>query len=536
MNFRTRVLAQIGGSLLIFTVALGFALYALNNTRNAFSSFIEVDMIRLQALEGMYAQGLQQGQALRNMVFDPDNLKAKKNLDDAMLAFDEQLSLTKKTAGEDVKLAALATDISAMQARRNKIIEKVLSEATAHGLTAGVTVLNKEETPAWREIRQKLMDAIKERHEQSNIVRQDMLSSTGKSERIVYGLTAVSIFMGLFFATRLTRGLCRQLGGEPEMVVSKVRNLAKGDFSDSGHMSCDESSILSAVQEMRGRLSQMVRDIMVTSDKIVLASGNMSQDADNILQQTLRQEEATASISSAITKLSLSINQVAAHGDDAYRVVRLSCEQSGSGADIVNQVINEIKTISASVESSSSIMRDLDNQSNKIAAIVSTIQQIADQTNLLALNAAIEAARAGEQGRGFAVVADEVRKLAERTTQATREIAQVISATHHGIQQATSSLASGVELTSRGVALGNQAGLAIEEITLNSKKVEQIVGEIASALTQQSAATNEISEKAEQIAAFTVKTEATIKNTVLSVSELRKLAADLHNLEKSFLL
>jgi methyl-accepting chemotaxis protein len=534
MNFRTRVLAQIGGSLLIFTIALGFALYALNGTRNTFSSFIEVDMVRLQALEGMYAQGLQQGQALRNMVFDPSNPKAKKNLDASIAAFDEQLSIAKKSAGDDAKLAALTTEITALQINRNKIIEKVLSEATTSGLAAGVVVLNKEETPAWREIRQKLLDALKERRDLSTTIRQNMLSSTDKSATIVYGLTAISIFMGLFFAIKLTRGLCRQLGGEPEIVVSRVRNLANGDFTDRDQTSCDAGSILSAVQEMRGKLSQMVKDILITSDKIVLASKNMSDDANNILQQTLQQEDATASISSAITELSSSIDQVSAHGDDAYRVVTKSCEESGRGADIVNQVINEIKTISGAVENSSAIMRDLDSQSNKIAAIVSTIQQIADQTNLLALNAAIEAARAGEQGRGFAVVADEVRKLAERTTQATHEIAQVISATHQGIQQATTSLATGVQLTARGVTLGNQAGTAIEEITLNSRRVEQIVGEIASALTQQSAATNEISEKAAQIAAFTVKTENTIKQTVVSVADLRKLAVDLHDMEKNF--
>ncbi len=534
MNFRTRVLAQIGGSLLIFTIALGFALYALNVTRNAFSTFIEVDMVRLQALEGMYAQGLQQGQALRNMVFDPANPKAKKNLNDSMTAFDEQLSLAKRIAGDDTRLVTLAGDITGMQERRNRIIEKVLSETTAHGTAAGVNVLNQEETPAWREIRQQLLDALKERRNQSITLRQDMLTSTEKFSRIVYGLIAVSIIFGLFFAARLTRGLCNQLGGEPEMVVTKVKNLANGDFSDTDQASCDEHSILSAVQKMRGRLSQMVKDILITSDKILLASERMSDDANNILQQTLQQEEATASISSAITELSTSIDQVAAHGEDAYGVVRKSCEQSGIGADIVNQVINEIRTISTSVENSSAIMRDLDKQSNKIAAIVNTIQKIADQTNLLALNAAIEAARAGEQGRGFAVVADEVRKLAERTTQATHEIAQVISATHLGIQQATISLASGVRLTAQGVTLGNEAGTAIEEITTNSKRVEQIVGEIAAALTQQSAATNEISEKAAQIAAFTVKTETTIKQTVLSVADLRKLAVDLHDMERNF--
>ena len=534
MNFRTRILAQMGSTLLIFTIALIFSLYALNSTRSAFTSFVETDLIRLQALDGMYAQGLQQGQALRNMIFDPTNPKAKKNLDEATSAFDEELSIAKNNTGDDKKLSTLTSEITNLQEHRNKTIEKVLTEAAAHGVGPAVAILNQEETPLWREIRQKLLDSIKERHTQTVSIEHEMHTSTGRFERIVYGLTAVSIFLGLFFVLKLTRGLYRQLGGEPEMVVTKVKNLASGDFSDTENIACDENSILNAVQEMRVRLAQVVKNIMITSNKIVLASENMSSDANNIRQQGMQQQDAATSISSAIAELSTSIEQVAKHGDDAYRVVSKSSEQSGRGAGIVNQVINEIKSIATSVENSSSIMRDLDNQSNKIAAIVSTIQKIADQTNLLALNAAIEAARAGEQGRGFAVVADEVRKLAERTTQATHEIAQVISATHHGIQEATSSLASGVQLTTNGVTLGNEAGLAIEEITANSKRVEQIVGEIAAALTQQSAATNDISEKAEQIAAFSVKTESTINNTVQSVDALRKLAADLHSMEKSF--
>ena len=186
-----------------------------------------------------------------------------------------------------------------------------------------------------------------------------------------------------------------------------------------------------------------------------------------------------------------------------------------------------MNTIAESVASSTDVVRQLGEQSQRISGIVSVIREIADQTNLLALNAAIEAARAGEQGRGFAVVADEVRKLAEKTASSTQEISAMIGEIQSGTEMAVKQMEAGASQVGKGVTVAGATGTAIQDIDAENARVVAAVDEISTALREQAVASNQISQGVERIAQMTEENSAAVVSVAGSANDLLMLAATL---------
>jgi methyl-accepting chemotaxis protein len=206
-------------------------------------------------------------------------------------------------------------------------------------------------------------------------------------------------------------------------------------------------------------------------------------------------------------------------------ISRKSGKLSTEGGEVIHKAAAEMSQIAETVRLTAQAIEELGQHSNQISSIVQVIKDVADQTNLLALNAAIEAARAGEQGRGFAVVADEVRKLAERTTKATEEITQMIGTIQHSAQAAVSTMSSAVDQVSGGVALAKQAGSAITQIKDGAEQVVAVVNDISSALTEQSSASNDIAAQVEKVAQMTEENSAAAAETSSAANNLQELAS-----------
>ena len=197
------------------------------------------------------------------------------------------------------------------------------------------------------------------------------------------------------------------------------------------------------------------------------------------------------------------------------------------GQEIVTKSVEEVKAISETVNESAKLMSSLGERSKQIGEIVNVIKDIADQTNLLALNAAIEAARAGEQGRGFAVVADEVRKLAERTAKATAEISGMIGAIQEEMDQAVISMENGTKRVEVGVEFSIQAGVALKQIVGSVTDLQTMVQQIATATEEMSTASEQISGDIETIANVSKETSVSSDQVSQASSDLARLAADL---------
>ena len=224
----------------------------------------------------------------------------------------------------------------------------------------------------------------------------------------------------------------------------------------------DVNAALSVMRNNLHELIASVRDGIVSMNQ---SSGDVSSSAHSSLKVTEMQSEAASGMAAAMEQLSVSIDQVSEHANDAHRVSKSSSEQATEGGKIIQSAATEMENIATAVNDVAGTIRGLEEYSAQISGIVNVIREIADQTNLLALNAAIEAARAGEQGRGFAVVADEVRKLAERTATSTKEITGMISKIQDGTKQAVHEMEISVKRVSDGVGLARQAGNSVSNIS-----------------------------------------------------------------------
>ena len=282
------------------------------------------------------------------------------------------------------------------------------------------------------------------------------------------------------------------------------------------------------------QLQKIVRHVVESTQGLAEAERVMSIGIEQSAGRATEQSEIITSMAAAMEQMTVGIS----HVSDQSSEVRTASEQSGvlarSGSAAVTELIHEIRLISESVKHSSETIEELGKESEKISKVANVIKEIADQTNLLALNAAIEAARAGEQGRGFAVVADEVRKLAERTTKSTVEISGIIGVVQNGIHEAVTGMHSGVAAVTNGSARADEAGSAIEELNASSGKVIFSVNDISLAISEQSSASTEIAQRVEAIAQLAEESNVAMNRTAESSRTVKALVETMYSLVSGF--
>jgi methyl-accepting chemotaxis protein len=278
-------------------------------------------------------------------------------------------------------------------------------------------------------------------------------------------------------------------------------------------------------------LNKMTDTLRVAFNKVSEGTMTLSEYANilttsssEMLKAANDQLAQIEQIAASTTQTSESVLDVAKNASDASEATKKSSAVATEGNEIVNKSIESIKKLSSSVLHTSDTITELGGRSNEIGDIVSVIEDIADQTNLLALNAAIEAARAGEQGRGFAVVADEVRKLAERTSGATGEITEKISAIQSNIDNSISIMEGGKAMADEAVNTATEAGRKLTEIVESSNVIVDVVHRIATSTEEQSAASEEVSQNMEQISAILSNTNKLSQNVQQTAFDLASLS------------
>ena len=280
------------------------------------------------------------------------------------------------------------------------------------------------------------------------------------------------------------------------------------------------NTLVDSLQASIRRVNESAARVLQFSELIASTSAQLSSS-------TSYQSEAASSMAAAVEEMTVSIEQVSDNARQVQDVSQSSSARANEGSAVILQVSEDMRHIAEAVHDSAVIMEELGQQSDQIYSIVQVIKDIADQTNLLALNAAIEAARAGEQGRGFAVVADEVRKLAERTTRSTEEIAAMIEKIQGGTRQAIQSLEVGVERVNREVDMAQQAGESIQQIRSGTEQVGHAVSGISNAIREQSAASTEIAKQVEKVAQMSEEISAATVKSAETATEMKDLAQGL---------
>jgi len=335
-----------------------------------------------------------------------------------------------------------------------------------------------------------------------------------------------------FFTLHLARGTGRRL----REVLPVIASFAECDLTPRlADDSADEVGMIGLqLNAFASVLEKDLRGVSSAASRLASSTQQLSASAQEQSRGADQQKDQTQQVATAMQEMSSTVSQISENATRAAEAARNASDMAQQGGKIVEETLTRMRNIAESVGSSSRRVSSLGQRSDQIGQIVGVIDDIADQTNLLALNAAIEAARAGEQGRGFAVVADEVRKLAERTGKATKEIAVMIRSIQDETRSAVSSMESGVNQVQAGVETTTLAGSALFDIIKSGEKVTEMITQIAAAATQQSAASQQIDALIDEIGKVTLENAEGSRQSAAACQELSTLALDLENLANRF--
>ena len=349
-------------------------------------------------------------------------------------------------------------------------------------------------------------------------------------------VTGAILAMAMLAGIALIAVIARRQSVRLNHVSSIAADIARGDLTgELPQVGEDEiGRLANQVVIMRNKLLEITHTLVQSTRQLDDATHELASAATQTAMTVEAQADATTGVAAAVEEFSVSIDQVEGHANEAHSAAATSDQAATGGSAIAHRIAEEIGRVARTVTDAAEGIRELEGISGEIGQIVVAIKDIADQTNLLALNAAIEAARAGEQGRGFAVVADEVRKLAERTAQSTTLISSMVERIQSLTRNAVRDMETGVSQVENGVKSAHQTGDSISGICEKSSRVLAAAEEIRHALKEQAGSAREISRKIEQIAQMSEENAAASRQTQEASGRVAALAQHLKKLAAQF--
>nr|WP_030131917.1 methyl-accepting chemotaxis protein [Pseudomonas sp. QTF5] len=415
--------------------------------------------------------------------------------------------------------------------------QTVLNEVSGHIASfseklAEYTDLLAQEKTVYEQLHQRAAQVV-ERVDQAYVAEdQSMQAELKKNSLLIIGSSALALLVGLIAAWVITRLVVAPL----RRVIRVAQQIAAGDLSATIEVTRRDEigQLMQAMQQMGAGLSSIVSGLQAGIEQLASSAQSLSAVTEQTNLEVSSQKEETEQVATAMNQMTATVHDVARNAEEAAQAAQTADGKVESGQQVVRQSMTRIEQLADSATSASSSIESLSAQIQNIGTVLSVIKSVAEQTNLLALNAAIEAARAGEQGRGFAVVADEVRALAKRTQQSTEEIERLVSALRSAAQSSVQQIQNSGELVKLAVSDALQTESALGSIAAAVSLIQQMNQQIAAAAEEQSSVAEEINRSVTSIRASADQSSLAMRGNAASSIELAQLGVELKGMVGHF--
>jgi methyl-accepting chemotaxis protein len=415
--------------------------------------------------------------------------------------------------------------------------QTVLNEVSGHiaGFSeklAEYTGLLAQEKTVYEQLHQRAAQVVA-RVDQAYVAEDlSMQAELKKNSLLIIGSSALALLVGLIAAWVITRLIVAPL----RSVIRVAQQIAAGDLSATIEVTRRDEigQLMQAMQQMGAGLSNIVSGLQAGIEQLASSAQSLSAVTEQTNLEVSSQKEETEQVATAMNQMTATVHDVARNAEEAAQAAQTADGKVESGQQVVRQSMARIEQLADSATSASSSIESLSAEIQNIGTVLSVIKSVAEQTNLLALNAAIEAARAGEQGRGFAVVADEVRALAKRTQQSTEEIERLVSALRSAAQSSVQQIQNSGELVKLAVSDALQTESALGSIAAAVSLIQQMNQQIAAAAEEQSSVAEEINRSVTSIRASADQSSLAMRGNAASSIELAQLGVELKGMVGHF--